>query len=216
MTVAGQHKVVVGLGNIGKRYEKTRHNIGFMVIDRLASKCGIALAENSRFHAYAGRARKGDATLHLLKPTTFMNESGRAVRKYLDYFSLPPSALCVVIDDAALPFGELRLRSSGSSGGHNGLVSIERHLGTRQYTRLRIGISGKHFGRKPLEDYVLENFTGSESIELPRIIDDAAKTLEKLLVCDVDHVMKEVNTRVKQVPKKGQEINDESDRKKPL
>jgi len=212
-----RHKVFVGLGNIGKRYEKTRHNMGFMIVDRLAERLGLELNEASRFKAKVAKGVVGQVTVHLLEPTTYMNASGQAIESYMKYFHLPVDDLCVVTDDVALPFGNFRFRKEGSSGGHNGLKSVEQHLGSRQYARFRIGIAGEHHGKKPLDDYVLENFSRSELNELPDIIERAADTLEKLLTQDVESVMNEVNTRVKQVSeKKRQENKDESNTEKSL
>jgi len=208
-----QHKVLVGLGNIGKRYEKTRHNMGFLVVDRLAERHGWELKEVSRFKAKVAKGSSEGVTVHLLEPATYMNASGQAVKQYLSYFNLPVESLIIVTDDVALPFGNLRLRVMGSSGGHNGLKSVEQHLGTRQYARLRIGIAGEHHGKGALDEYVLENFSRNEMSELPHIIDKAADVLEKLLNQDVDSVMKEVNT---QVPKVEQENKDESNTEKSL
>jgi len=212
-----RHRVFVGLGNIGKRYEKTRHNMGFLTVDCLAARHGLELKEASRFKGKVAKGVVENVTLHLLEPTTYMNASGQSVEMYLKYFQLPLEALCVVTDDVALPFGDLRLRSGGSSGGHNGLKSVEQHVGTRQYARLRIGIAGEHHGKGALDNYVLEKFSSQEMNELPEILDSAANALEMLLTHDIESVMKEVNTKVKQVSAKRQEKNqDESNNEKSL
>jgi len=217
MVATYRHRVFVGLGNIGKRYEMTRHNMGFLAVDSFALRHGLELKEASRFQAKVAKGVVKDITLHLLEPTTYMNASGRSVALYLKYFQLPLDALCVVTDDVALPFGDLRLKPSGSSGGHNGLKSVEQHVGTRHYARLRVGIAGEHHKKGALEDYVLEKFSSREMDELPEILDNAANALEMLLTRDFESVMKEVNTKAKQVPDAGQEKNqDESNREKSL
>jgi len=206
------HKIFVGLGNIGKRYDKTRHNMGFMIVDQLADRWNLELKEVSRFKAKVAKGVVGGVTVHLIEPSTYMNASGQSVEQYLKYFQLPITTLCVVTDDVTLPFGHLRLRREGSSGGHNGLKSVEQYLGTRSYVRLRIGISGEHHGKKPLDNYVLENFSRNELNELPGIIDKAADGLQMLLTQDAESVMNVVN----KVSVTRQENKDESNREKSL
>jgi peptidyl-tRNA hydrolase, PTH1 family len=192
-----KHLVYVGLGNPGQKYRKTRHNIGFMVIDRFAEKHDWELKEVPRFQSKVAKGAFDDITAHLLEPAAYMNLSGHPLRKYLNYFHLGPDSVVVVTDDAALPFGEMRFRLLGSSGGHNGLKSVEQHLGTRNYARLRMGIAGKHYGQQPLEDYVLQDFSREETDELPNFIEQAASVLERLLTEDPERVMNDVNTKVK-------------------
>lgn len=132
-------KVIVGLGNPGRAYSGTRHNVGFDVIDALASGPGVAGFKN-RFQAQVAEATNDG--LLLVKPETFMNLSGQAVRQLVDFYKLPASDLLVVCDDMALPPGKLRIRARGSHGGHNGLRNIQEHLGTSEYARLRIGVGG--------------------------------------------------------------------------
>ncbi|CAN5599830.1 aminoacyl-tRNA hydrolase [soil metagenome] len=134
-------RLIVGLGNPGAKYDRTRHNIGFEVIDALAkSYPDISLVENKRFQGVAGEFRSAGERTILLKPTTFMNISGQAVRAVLDWYKLDPASVLVVYDDMDLPTGKLRLRLSGGAGGHNGMKSIIAHLGTQEFPRLRIGI----------------------------------------------------------------------------
>ena len=145
--------VVVGLGNPGDRYKDTYHNIGFKAVDALAQDCSFEWKSEPKFHATVAKGIKGGIRFHLLKPMTYMNLSGESVRSYLSFTKLPVSSLIVVLDCADLPLGEVRYRPYGSSGGHNGLKSIDSLLGTNQYKRLRLGI-----GREPtlpLADYVL-------------------------------------------------------------
>ena len=130
----------MGLGNPGAKYAGTRHNVGFMALERLAAAAGSSFRSQSRLQGLLGEVGSGDQRLRLLMPQTFMNESGRSIRAALDWFDLQPEALLVVVDDMDLPLGKLRLRASGSAGGHNGLRSTISHLGTQVFPRLRIGI----------------------------------------------------------------------------
>ncbi len=195
MTEQTQHtQVVVGLGNPGQKYSGTRHNIGFMVAQEFARRRNITLKEESRWPGLAAKGHTPEGTVHVLLPTTYMNESGRAVQRYLSYYKLTPSNVVVVTDDVAQPFGQLRIRAKGSAGGHNGLKSLQAHLGTTEYRRLKMGIGAQRPGQD-LADYVLAKFTGQELDELERFIDGGANTVERLLREDVEDVMNAVNTR---------------------
>jgi PTH1 family peptidyl-tRNA hydrolase len=132
--------LVVGLGNPGAKYADTRHNVGFMALERLAAAAGTTFRQQSKLQGLLAEVGQGTSRLRLLMPQTFMNESGRSIRAALDWFDLAPSQLLVVVDDMDLPLGKLRLRASGSAGGHNGLRSTISHLGTQDFARLRIGI----------------------------------------------------------------------------
>ena len=131
---------MVGLGNPGGKYADTRHNVGFMVLERLAAAAGTTFRQQAKLQGLLAEVGRGSDRLRLLMPQTFMNESGRSIRAALDWFDLAPSQLLVVVDDMDLPLGKLRLRGSGSAGGHNGLRSTISHLGTQDFARLRIGI----------------------------------------------------------------------------
>ena len=133
-------QLLVGLGNPGDRYADTRHNVGFMVLERLAASAGGSFRSQPRLHGLLAEVGSGDSRLRLLMPQTFMNESGRSIRAALDWFGLQPADLLLIVDDMDLPLGRLRLRASGSAGGHNGLRSAISHLGTQDFPRLRIGI----------------------------------------------------------------------------
>lgn len=216
-----KHCVIVGLGNPGKKYEATRHNIGFMVVKELASKLGWRLKEETQFSAYCAHGQVGDTICRLLLPTTYMNNSGQAVRRYLDYYQLGPENVIVVTDDVALPFGEMRLRTMGSAGGHNGLKSVEAHLGTRHYIRLRMGVGAPDklgSDDDALADYVLSGFSGNEAKTLPHFVEKGAHVLWQLLHEAVTRVMNEVNgkgPKVKQKPpQEGQENKNESKQEK--
>lgn len=189
--------VFVGLGNPGNKYVMTRHNMGYLVIEGLAHLHGIPLREEKKLKAKIGKGVIGQYTIHLVMPTTYMNESGQAVRKYLDYYKLAPQEVVVVTDDVAIPFGELRLRSQGSAGGHNGLKSVEQHLKTQMYARLKVGITTKQEHQQDMRDFVLGTFTKKEVDQLPQILDKGVKTLEMLLVESFTNVMNVVNSKVK-------------------
>ena len=156
--------LIVGLGNIGAEYADNRHNIGFNVLDALAGASNIAFTTD-RYGAVAELRHKG-RTLVLLKPSTYMNLSGKAVRYWLDREKIERENLLVVVDDIALPFGTLRMRTRGSAGGHNGLKSICELLGTEDYARIRFGIGGD-FARGQQVDYVLGQWTEEERRLLP-------------------------------------------------
>lgn len=136
----GDLQLVVGLGNPGEKYAGTRHNVGFMALERLAVLNEAAFRHNARLHGRIADLGHGEGRLRLLMPSTYMNESGRAIRATLDWFGIRPDQMLVIVDDMDLPLGRLRLRLSGSAGGHNGLRSAIAQLGTQEFARLRIGI----------------------------------------------------------------------------
>ncbi len=158
-------KVVVGLGNPGKRYDGTRHNVGFAVIESLAAS-PRAERFQSRFQAQVGELIEEAGKMLLVKPETFMNLSGRCVREVMDFYQLPLADLLVVCDDMNLPLGKLRVRAKGTHGGHNGLRDIQNHLGTTEYARLRIGVDSP---RDDAIDHVLGRFAPGER----KVIEDA-------------------------------------------
>ena len=176
--------VVVGLGNPGKKYEMTRHNMGYLVVQELAKSLGCSFKKESRFFSWVAKASAHGSLLHFLLPTTYMNESGRAVRSYLNFLKLPIESLIIVSDDVTLPFGKLRLRTSGSSGGHNGLKSIGAQMGSMEFSRLKVGVGvdpkadpqdqNKIFD---LADYVLAPFSKKEKEELSLVKNEAVQTL---------------------------------------
>jgi PTH1 family peptidyl-tRNA hydrolase len=168
-------KIVVGLGNPGAQYEKTRHNIGWMVLDRLADRAGWAGRGRTRDASAVVQGRYRGLDLVLVKPLTYMNESGLAVRKVLARHHAPLSELLIVVDDFALPFGKLRFREGGSAGGHNGLRSIIGEMRNEQFSRLRVGIGEP--GRDAI-DHVLSQFNKGEKARLPELLDAAADAVE--------------------------------------
>jgi PTH1 family peptidyl-tRNA hydrolase len=170
-------KVVVGLGNPGPRYQGTRHNVGFDVIDSLSAGPRAGRFQ-SRFQAQVAELTEDAEKLLLLKPETFMNLSGRSVRQALDFYQLEPAQLLVVCDDINLPLGKLRVRAKGSHGGHNGLRDIQNHLGSAEYARLRIGVDAPHEA-DDAADYVLARFRPSER---PVIEDAVARAVQAVIV----------------------------------
>ena len=163
-------KIVVGLGNPGREYAATRHNIGFMVVDELARRAGAA-GGRSRFRSLVSDGLLGGQKLVLVKPQTYMNLSGSAVREVLNWYHAPPKDLLVVLDELDLPFGAIRLRGDGSHGGHNGLGSVIEQLGSKQIPRMRLGIGR---GQAAARAQVLSRFSADEERELPAIIEAAA------------------------------------------
>ncbi len=186
--------LIVGLGNIGAEYANTRHNMGFMVLDAWA-KASNTVFETSRYGSIAEVPFKGNR-FTLLKPSTYMNLSGKAVRYWLGQMKLPLEQLLVISDDLNIPFGTLRLRKNGSAGGHNGLANITEMLGTQDYARLRIGI-GNDFSRGGQIDFVLGELSPEETAEMPGICTRAIEGVKSYAALGVDRAMNIVNTRTK-------------------
>ena len=175
-------QLLVGLGNPGSRYAETRHNVGFMVLERMAACSGVPFRSQPKLHGQLAELGTGPARLRLLMPQTFMNESGRAIRAALDWYRLEPSQLLVVVDDMDLPFGRLRLRAAGSAGGHNGLRSTIQHLGTQAFARLRIGIGAPapepQERRERTVGHVLGRFSAAERPALEAVLDEVAAGID--------------------------------------
>ncbi len=184
--------LIVGLGNIGPEYAETRHNVGFMVLDYLAQKFE-AKFEVSR-HSFVTEIKSKGRTYVLVKPTTYMNLSGKAVSHYLNSLKLPVEQMMVITDDIALPFGKIRLRMKGSAGGHNGLKHIEQTLGHNNYPRLRFGV-GDDFGKGKQVDYVLSTFSGDEQAELQTLIEKAADAALSFGSIGIERTMNQYNTK---------------------
>jgi PTH1 family peptidyl-tRNA hydrolase len=182
--------LVVGLGNIGAEYELTRHNIGFLVLDKLAEDYKTTFQIDQL--AYKSEFRFKGRGVHLIKPTTYMNLSGKAVNYWQQQLKISRSNTLIVTDDVALPFGSLRLRAKGSNAGHNGLKHIESTLGTTVYPRLRFGIGDNyHKGRQV--DYVLSRFSNAEFEELPPFIDKACQVILSFCSIGIDRTMNQFN-----------------------
>ncbi len=184
--------LIAGLGNIGPEYHETRHNIGFMVVDALAKSAGISFSDG-RYGFTATLPVKGRQLL-LLKPSTYMNLSGNAVRYWLQKENIPLENLLVVVDDLALPFGTLRLKGKGSDAGHNGLKHIAATLGTQAYARLRFGI-GNDFPRGGQIDYVLGHFTEDERSLLPQRLETAGEIVKSFCLAGIDITMNQFNKK---------------------
>jgi peptidyl-tRNA hydrolase, PTH1 family len=185
--------LIAGLGNPGTKYAETRHNVGFMVLERLSSRWGGAWKQDSGFKSRLARCEREGRRVLLCQPQTYMNASGEAVGATANFFRLPPEQVLVVLDDADLPFGHVRMRPEGSSGGHHGLESIEQHLGTRQFPRLRIGIGRKEAGNREITDYVLGRFAPEDREDLEKVLTRAADQVECWLLAGIDRAMNQYN-----------------------
>jgi PTH1 family peptidyl-tRNA hydrolase len=185
--------LMVGLGNPGKQYESTRHNIGFTALEALGRRAGIAGKQDSKFKAMVGTGRFAGKQLILAQPLTYMNLSGEAVIKLLNYYDLEPDQLLVIYDEAALPFGRIRVRPSGSDAGQKGVRSIIQQLGGNQnFARLRIGI-GSPPASMAMPDFVLSRFAPDEQKVLPKIIDTALDAVECWMTYGVEEAMTRYN-----------------------
>jgi PTH1 family peptidyl-tRNA hydrolase len=183
-------RLIVGLGNPGREYEKSRHNAGFLVVDRLASRHGLP-PPKARFHADCSEGAIAGCRVLVLKPMTYMNRSGTSVREAAQFYKISPDDVLVIVDDIDLPCGRIRLRPGGSAGGHNGLSDIELALQSRDYPRLRVGIDPP--GRIPQRDYVLGRFTPEQWEKVDPALDRAADCAECWLGDDLDRVMGRFN-----------------------
>lgn len=184
--------LVAGLGNIGKEYDHTRHNIGFMILDALAGASNIVFED--RRYGFVSEYKFKGRTFLLLKPTTYVNLSGRAVNYWLQKEDIPLSNLLVLCDDLALSFGTVRLRARGSDGGHNGLRNINEVLGSQEYARLRFGI-GDHFHKGYQVDYVLGKWTREEEKELPFLVQDSVGIIQNFGTLGIERAMNFGNVR---------------------
>ncbi|HBI03132.1 MAG TPA: aminoacyl-tRNA hydrolase [Paenibacillaceae bacterium] len=185
-------KVIVGLGNPGREYGKTRHNVGFWVVDRLANQLGIEW-KDSKFKGLIGEGRVGQEKIILVKPLTYMNLSGECVSPLLHFYKIEPKEdLLVVFDDMDLPCGKIRLREKGSSGGHNGMKSIIAHLNTEQFKRIKIGIERPQPGRK-VPDYVLSLFSKEQEEDVLIAVDRAVAAVKDWLDSPFPNVMNRHN-----------------------
>ncbi len=186
--------LIAGLGNIGAEYANTRHNIGFMVLDALIKDSGTSFI-SGRYGSTAEISYRGHKLI-LLKPSTYMNLSGKAVNYWMQELKIKPENLLVVVDDLALPFGTLRMRKQGSDGGHNGLKNITQMLGNNSYARLRVGI-GDAFAKGHQVDYVLGKWKSEEEKELPFILDRAGEAIKAYAFMGPDRAMNVCNTNPK-------------------
>lgn len=190
---AGDRWVVVGLGNPGPKYERTRHNAGVMVIRELLERTGRSLKNHKSGAAIAECEISGEKVV-LARATSYMNESGRPVRALCGFYKTPPGRLIVVHDELDVSFGDIRVKLGGGTAGHNGIKSLAQHLGSKDFIRVRVGISRPNGGRDPV-DYVLGEFTGTERKELPFAISSAADAVEAILENGPEQAMNTINTR---------------------
>ena len=181
--------LIVGLGNPGYEYENTRHNTGFMVLDKMAESAGVSF-EDKRYGYVAETSIKG-RKVFLLKPTTYMNLSGNAVRYWLQKENIDQNRLLVVVDDLSIPLGDYRLKGNGSNGGHNGLGNIQQLIG-QQYARLRMGI-GNEFQRGQQVDWVLGKYTDEDMRTLQPSIDEAVEIIRSFVLAGLDITMNQFN-----------------------
>jgi peptidyl-tRNA hydrolase, PTH1 family len=190
-------KAIAGLGNPGPRYQGTRHNVGFDVLDELARRASVVF-ESAPAEALIARIRWGAADVDargepvlIVKPLTFMNHSGQAVGELVRYFRIDPADVLVIVDEAQLPLGKLRARARGSAGGHNGLKSVIAHIG-ESFGRLRLGV-GRGSGERNLADHVLAKFDKAERVEVERMIARAADAAETFVTAGIAAVMNQFN-----------------------
>lgn len=191
-------KLVIGLGNPGRKYEQTRHNIGFLVLDRLTSGYGAEMAGHLKWRAHV--AKVPGAGVILMKPQTFMNESGQSVGAALRFYKWEPEEILVVYDDASLPFGSLRFRMGGSAGGHNGMKSIINHLASDRFPRLKIGIGNARPGtdddtQSSMVGHVLGQFSTAEQNELENTLATAAEAVQFALSKGIEAAANSFNTK---------------------
>ena len=190
-------KLVVGLGNPGSKYSGTRHNIGFMALERMASSDGFSFRKQSKLHGLAAEAGVGDQRLRLLMPQTYMNDSGRAIRAALDWYGLAPEQLLVLVDDMDIPLGRLRLRAQGGAGGHKGLRSTIQHLGSQGFPRLRIGIGAPADNpeerRARTVSHVLGSFSQSEKNSVDAVLDGVLEAIARIQQFGLDRAGNWIN-----------------------
>ena len=182
--------LIVGLGNIGPEYELTRHNVGFLTVDRLADKENVGWSSNRL--AFTSEFKYKGRQIYLIKPTTYMNLSGKAVNYWMKELNIPKENILVIVDDVALPFGKLRMRGKGSAAGHNGLKNIEELTGGQDYARLRFGI-GDDFPKGRQVDYVLGRWSQPEINELPIFMDKAIEMVKGFCTIGLNMTMSQFN-----------------------
>lgn len=184
--------LIVGLGNIGPEYQNTRHNIGFTILDAFAKASNVFFTDK-RYGAVCEIKLKGH-TLILLKPSTFVNRSGLAVRYWMEKEKIEVPNLLVIVDDISLPFGTLRLKPKGADAGHNGLKSIQETLGHNQYARLRVGI-GNNYPRGKQVEYVLGQWTEEEAKALPKLVEQAIEIIKSFCLSGIESTMSQFNNK---------------------
>lgn len=184
--------LIVGLGNPGGEYARTRHNAGFMLVEKLAVQWKADWTNERKFNARMAKATTNGRKILLCEPQTYMNLSGEAVGALTEFYQVPVGQVMVAVDDADLPLGEIRLRPGGSSGGHHGLESIEQHLGTREFARLRIGI-GRKDGARQITGHVLGRFDEAEARLLEKVLERASGQIDCWLAAGLQKAMSQFN-----------------------
>ena len=185
--------IVVGLGNPGSQYEKTRHNAGVFVVEELLRRNGVSFKRH-KSGCVVAEAGYGDKRIVLARPMSYMNESGRPLRELVRWYKATPERLVVVHDEIDIPFGTVRIKFGGGTAGHNGLKSVGSHLGTKDFARVRVGVSRPR-GNKEAADYVLSEFSAGERKQLDEIVSRAADAAERVTEVGIERAMNEVNTR---------------------
>lgn len=196
-------RLIAGLGNPGPDYAGTRHNIGFVLAERLAAGWKAAWKMERKFRARLATVERAGQRVILCQPQTFMNESGEAVGALARFYQLTPERILVVVDDADLPLGQIRLRPEGSSGGHHGLESIEQQLGSRAYPRLRLGIGRRAEDDREITDYVLGRFSAAERLVITEVVERAAQQVDCWLSEGIAQAMNQFNGAVTAPSDKG-------------
>ena len=189
---AGPEWLVVGLGNPGEKYENTRHNVGFLTVDELAERARVPV-QKLKYRALTNTVELGGARALLMKPVTYMNLSGEAVGQAARFYKIPPERVLVISDDVSLPLGKLRIRKSGSAGGHNGLKNIIQHLGTDQFPRVKIGVGEKPHPDYDMADWVLSKFTGEDLKTITEAVKRAADAAACVVKDGPDKAMNRFN-----------------------
>ncbi len=203
--------IIIGLGNPGKKYENTRHNMGFIAIDRLAEKHNIQV-DKIKFKALVGDGRIAGQKVLLVKPQTYMNLSGESVREVANYYKVNTNDIIVIYDDLDLPLGHIRIRKSGSAGTHNGMKSVVYQLRSDQFPRIRIGIGGN--GDENIINYVIGGFKKEEVKILEDTVDNVVSAIECVISESLDIAMNRYNTKKRKVKEKNITSNNETEGKK--
>ena len=186
--------LVVGLGNPGSQYEATRHNVGFRAVDALAKEAGVKIGR-AKFQALTAQATVGGVRVLLMKPQTYMNLSGVAVKQAADFYKVPPERVLVLFDDIDLDVGRLRIRRNGSAGGHNGIKSIISSLGSQEFPRIKIGVGAKPHPDYDLADWVLSRFTLAEQKLLDPAIEHAAEAVPVIFTQGIERASSQFNRK---------------------
>lgn len=187
-------KMIVGLGNIGKEYDQTRHNVGFMTVDAFAQELGVNFKQDGQHHAFVAEGWVGTDKVLLVKPTTYMNLSGEAVAPLMNYYNLEVEDILIIQDDMDMELGRLRLRTKGSAGGHNGIKSIISHLGTQSFNRLKFGIAHPKHEKQAVINFVLGKFNKDDAITVDQSIQIAKKMMNDFVQGQpMDQLMNQYN-----------------------